>query len=89
MFTGCRWKDIIYKFCLPHDLCYTYGTPANEIERQQIDKKFYSDLMNKAGMNKFLASAFFAAVRIGGKEEFGLSLSWGLPIKRPFELGWI
>ena len=24
-FTGCKWEDITYKCCLPHDLYYAYG----------------------------------------------------------------
>ena len=33
-FTGCDWKDITYKCCLPHDLCYAYGDPGNDFERK-------------------------------------------------------
>ena len=77
LFTGCDWQDITYKCCLPHDLCYGYGEPGNDIERKRVDVKFYSDLVTKAGMKKWLASAFLAAVRIGGPEEFGLPFSWG------------
>ena len=72
-FTGCDWEDITYKCCLPHDLCYAYGDQGNEIERKRVDVKFYSDLVIKAGMKKWYASAFLVAVRIGGAEEFGLS----------------
>lgn len=77
LFTGCNWKDITYKCCLPHDLCYAYGKPGNAIERKRVDVKFYSDLVTKAGMAEWCASAFLTAVRIGGAEEFGLSFSWG------------
>ena len=80
-FTGCDWKDITYKCCLPHDLCYGYGESGNDIERKRVDLKFYSDLVTKAGMKKWCASAFFAGVRIGGAEEFGLSFSWGFAIQ--------
>jgi hypothetical protein len=82
LFTGCRWEDITYKCCLPHDLCYAYGEPGNDVERKRVDVKFYSDLVTKAGMKKFLASAFLAGVRMGGREEFGLSFSWGFARKR-------
>lgn len=82
IFTGCEWKDITYKCCLPHDLCYAYGEKDNEIERQRVDLKFYSDLVTKAGMKKWLAKAFLSAVRIGGEEEFGLSFSWGFANKK-------
>ena len=81
LFTGCNWQDITYKCCLPHDLCYAYGEPGNDIERKRVDVKFYSNLVTKAGMKKWLASAFLSAVRIGGKEELGLSFSWAFAHK--------
>ena len=80
-FTGCDWKDITYKCCLPHDLCYGYGEFENEIERKRVDLKFYSDLVTKAHMKKWCASAFLAAVRVGGAEALGLSFSWGFAHK--------
>ena len=81
LFTGCKWEDITYECCLPHDLCYAYGEPGNVIERERVDLKFCSDLVTKAGMKKWMARAFLAAVRVGGKEEFGLSFSWGFALK--------
>jgi len=81
LFAGCDWKDITYKCCLPHDLCYAYGEIGNETEREQVDKNFYDDLATKAGMRKWLASVFLSAVRIGGAEELGLSFSWGFEHK--------
>lgn len=77
LFTGCDWRDITYKCCLPHDLAYAYGELGNEAERKSVDLKFYNDLVTKAGMKKWQASAFLTAVRVGGAEEFGLSFSWG------------
>lgn len=71
--TGCKWDDITYKCCLPHDLCYAYGEPGNDIEQERVDLKFYSNLVTKAGMQNWMASA----VRVGGKEAFGFSFSWG------------
>jgi len=82
LFTGCNWKDITYKCCLPHDLYYAYGERGNKIERKRVDVKFYSDLVTKAGMSEWCVSAFQAAVRIGGAEKFGLSFSWGFAHKR-------
>jgi len=76
-FTGCNWRDITYKCCLPHDLRYAYGEPGNREERAEADDAFYDDLVKKAGMKRWCASAFFAGVRIGGPEVFGLSFSWG------------
>lgn len=81
LFTGCNWEDITYKCCLPHDLCYGYGELGNKTERKRVDKQFYSDLVTKACMNEWAASAFLAAVRIGGAEVFGLSFSWGFAHK--------
>jgi len=80
-FTGCDWKDITYKCCLPHDLCYAYGEPDNGPERRRVDIKFYSNLVTKAGMKNWCASAFLTAIRVGGGEEFGLSFSWGFAHK--------
>jgi hypothetical protein len=81
LFTGCDWQDITYKCCLPHDLCYAYGQLGNGIERERVDVKFYSDLVNKAGMPQLFAAAFLAAVRVGGHEKLGLSFSWGFAHK--------
>ena len=80
-FTGCSWEEITYKCCLPHDLCYGYGEEGNDIERERVDLKFYSNLVTKAGMKKWQASAFLAAVRAGGSEVFGFSFSWGFAHK--------
>ena len=80
-FTGCDSKDITYKCCLPHDLCYAYGDPGNKIERKQADDNFYNNLVTRAGMKEWCAKAFLAAVQIGGAEEFGLSFSWGFAHK--------
>jgi len=81
LFTGCNRDDITYKCCLPHDLCYAYGRPGDDIERERVDIKFYSDLVTKAHMKKWMASAFLAGVRIGGREAFGLSFSWAFAHK--------
>ena len=81
LFTGCDWKDITFKCCLPHDLAYGYGEPGNEKERKQADTRFYNDLIKKAGMDEWRAAAFFAGVRVGGHEIFGLSFSWGFAHK--------
>ena len=77
LFTGCDWQDITYKCCLPHDLGYGYGEPGDDNERKRVDQKFKRDLIAKAGMHEWMAAAFFAAVRVGGAEVFGLSFSWG------------
>jgi len=77
LFSGCDWQDITFKCCLPHDLSYGYGELGNDIERERVDLKFYSNLITKAGMREWLASAFLAAVRLAGEEDLGLSFSWG------------
>jgi hypothetical protein len=74
--TGGDWRDITYGCCLPHDLCYAYGSSGDGAERKRTDRKFYTDLIVKAGMKKWLASVFYTAVRAGGAEGFGLSFSW-------------
>ncbi len=76
LFTGCRWRDITYRCCLPHDLRYGYGEPGNKAERKAADRQLYNDLVKKGGMTRWKAAAFFAGVRIGGVEQFGLSFSW-------------
>ncbi len=82
LFSGCDWKDITFKCCLPHDLSYGYGEPGKDIERERVDLKFYSNLITKAGMKEWLASAFLAAVRFAGEEELGISFSWGFANKK-------
>jgi len=81
LFTGCKWEDITYRCCLPHDLGYGYGEPGNKLERKSVDEKFYNDLLVEARMKKWCAGAFLAAVRIGGAEVFGASFSWGFARK--------
>jgi hypothetical protein len=44
--------------------------------------EFYNNLITKAGMSEWTASAFLAAVRMGGAEVFGLSFSWGFAHKK-------
>jgi len=81
VFTGCDWREITYRCCLPHDLRYAYGEMGNEAERKAADEELYHNLVNGAGMKKWCASAFLAAVRIGGVETFGLSFSWSFALK--------
>ena len=81
LFTGCDWQDITYQCCLPHDLGYAYGEPGDKAERRRVDEKFREDLIAKAGMKKWCAEAFFAGVRAGGGEVFGLPFSWAFASK--------
>ena len=80
-FTGCDWKDITYRCCLPHDLCYGYGEIGSKAERKKVDKQFYQNLVTKAYMKKWCAFIFLIFVRIGGAEMLGLSFSWGFANK--------
>lgn len=79
IFTGCKWENITYLCCLPHDIAYAYTVPGdhNDIERERVDLKFKSDLITKAGMRPWLAEIFYHAVRIGGAKEFKMGCSWG------------
>lgn len=70
------WEDITYRCCLPHDLAYAYGEPGNATERAQADRDLYVALREKAGLSRFRASAFYWAVRIGGRESAGRAYSW-------------
>jgi hypothetical protein len=79
--TQCDSKAITYECCLPHDLGYAYGEPGNRLERKQVDLKFQSDLVTKAGMKEWMASAMYEGVRVGGPEVFGLSFSWAFAQK--------
>ena len=79
--TGLDADDITYKCCLPHDLCYAYGEPGNRMERKRVDLKFQSDLITKARMPDWMASAMYEGVRIGGSEIFGLSFTWAFARK--------
>ena len=85
LFTGCDRKDITYKCCLPHDLCYAYGEPDNGIEKHLVDAKFKSNLITKAKMTDWCAQAFYAAVSFGGAAVFGLPFSWGFASKKQEE----
>ena len=79
--SGCDPQVIIEQCCLPHDLCYAYGEPGNDDERKSVDNRFFNDLVDKAGMKRWMAYALLAGVRVGGAEEFGLSFSWGFARK--------
>jgi hypothetical protein len=80
-FTGCNWRDITYRCCLPHDLRYAYGRPGDHAERKRADEAFFNDLVTKAHMKTWMAAVFLAGVRLGGREEFGLSFSWAFARK--------
>lgn len=81
LFTGCDWRDITYKCCLPHVLCYAYGEPGNDAERKHVDDTFRNGLVTKGGMKEWMAHSFFVGVRVGGAEAFRLSFSWGFARK--------
>ncbi|MBC8376631.1 MAG: hypothetical protein H8E26_11355 [FCB group bacterium] len=81
IFTNKNWQDITYDCCLPHDLCYGYGELGNKAERKQVDLQFRQDLINKGGMKKTVAFAFYTAVRLGGYAKLSLPFSWGFAKK--------
>lgn len=85
-FTGCDWRDITYRCCLPHDMGYAYGTPGDNRERALVDKQFHLDLIFKGGMKIWGADVFFYMVRRFGGERFGLSFSWAFA-QREIESG--
>jgi len=74
------------EICLRHDLGYAYGDPGNEKERIKVDRKFQNELLSD-GASEFAAKAMYDAVRIGGKEEFCFSFSWGYARVEPCKPG--
>jgi hypothetical protein len=81
LFTGCKWQDITYQCCLPHDLGYAYGEPGNQQEKQMVDAKFFEDLKKKARMKGWIAGVFRKAVEIGGSGKLNLFFSWAFAYK--------
>lgn len=77
LFTGCKWQDITYLCCLPHDIQYAFGDLGNKEERKSADYLFFHNLIHLAGMKPWLASVFMNAVKLGGSEKLGLPFSWG------------
>jgi hypothetical protein len=51
-------------------------------KKEVLITEFYDNLVKKARMKEWFASAFLAAVRIGGDEVFGLSFSWAFAHKK-------
>lgn len=82
LFTGCDWKDITFKCCLPHDLKYAYGKPGDQVERKEADNELFLNLKFKAHMIEWLAEVFKSAVEIGGAEWMGTSFSWAFAHKK-------
>lgn len=71
-----RWKDITYTCCLPHDLEYAYGDPANEaVEREAADCRLRDRLKTVMGLMA-IVWAFFNGVRIGGAGCLNQDFSW-------------
>jgi hypothetical protein len=82
LLTGCDHEAVTYKCCLPHDLGYAYGEAYNRMERKRVDIKFQSDLVTKAHMKEWIASAIYEGIRVGGSQVFGLSFSWAFAGKK-------
>lgn len=81
LFTGCKWKDITYMCCLPHDIQYAYGRHGDDFEKEYADELFKDNLIKKAKMNSWMAKIFLFAVKTGGVEELGFGFSWGFANK--------
>ena len=77
---GLKWKDVVYKACLLHDIQFGYGQIGNTKEEAMANAAFFNNLID-AGMLPWLAHKFLAAVETGGAEEFGASFSWGFANK--------
>lgn len=82
LFTNCKWQNITYLCCLPHDLEYAYGESGDEEGKLSADLVFKHNLLFKAHMKEWLAVTFLVAVDIGGTENLGLSFSWSFARKK-------
>jgi len=77
LLAGIDQKLFTYECAMPHDIAYYFGLPGDSEEKEMVDQKFKSDLIEKAGMKSWLAEIFYYAVKFGGVEELGTSFSWG------------
>jgi hypothetical protein len=79
-YTGCECRDIIFRCCLPHDLCYAYGEPGNHAERKRVDAEFYSDFVTKAGMKNGWPLPFMLASELAAPNHSGFPFTGGSPV---------
>lgn len=72
-----EWQGVsIYPACFLHDLKYWAGYPGEEVERLVADAELMMDVARLLGGVK-MAEIMFNGVRIGGREGFRASFSWG------------
>jgi hypothetical protein len=72
-----EWQGVsIYPACFLHDLKYWAGYPGEEVERLVADAELMVDVARLLGGTR-MAEVMFNGVRIGGREGFRASFSWG------------
>lgn len=72
-----EWQGVsIYPACFLHDLKYWAGYPGEEVERLVADAELMVDVARLLGGVK-MAEIMFNGVRLGGREGFRASFSWG------------
>lgn len=77
------WNGVsIYPACFLHDLKYWAGYPGEEVERLVADAELMIDVARLLGGTK-MAEVMFHGVRVGGREGFQASFSWGFGRRTP------
>ena len=72
-----EWNGVsLYPACFLHDLKYWAGRPGDEVGRLVADAELMIDVARLLGSTK-MAEVMFQGVRIGGREGFRASFSWG------------
>lgn len=72
-----EWNGVsLYPACFLHDLKYWAGYPGEEVERLVADAELMVDVARLLGGTR-MAEVMFNGVRIGGREGFRASFSWG------------
>lgn len=72
-----EWQGVsLYPACFLHDLKYWAGYPGEEVERLVADAELMVDVARLLGGTK-MAEIMFNGVRLGGREGFRASFSWG------------
>lgn len=72
-----EWCGVsIYPACFLHDLKYWAGYPGEEVERLVADAELMIDVARLLGGTN-MAEVMFHGVRVGGREGFRASFSWG------------
>jgi hypothetical protein len=66
----------LYAACFLHDLKYWSGYPGEEVERLVADAELMMDVARLLGGVR-MAEIMFNGVRLGGREGFRASFSWG------------